>query len=68
MTAQMFDVFPVVANPKKTNDAIAVKDSMTINALAQNFDMSRPAVSKHVKILSAPGSFPSKICREAFAP
>jgi DNA-binding transcriptional ArsR family regulator len=27
------------------------KDSMTINSLAENFDMSRPAVSKHVKIL-----------------
>jgi len=27
------------------------KDSMTINTIAENFDMSRPAVSKHVKIL-----------------
>jgi DNA-binding transcriptional ArsR family regulator len=27
------------------------KDNMTINSLAENFDMSRPAVSKHVKIL-----------------
>lgn len=27
------------------------KDSMTINSLAENFDMRRPAVSKHVKIL-----------------
>ena len=27
------------------------KDSMTINALAENFDMSRPAVSKHIKIM-----------------
>jgi DNA-binding transcriptional regulator GbsR (MarR family) len=27
------------------------KDSMTINAIAGNFDMSRPAVSKHIKIL-----------------
>lgn len=26
-------------------------DSLTINTLAENFDMSRPAVSKHVKIL-----------------
>jgi DNA-binding transcriptional ArsR family regulator len=24
---------------------------MTINALAENFDMSRPAVSKHIKIM-----------------
>uniref|UniRef100_UPI002B4061BC ArsR/SmtB family transcription factor n=1 Tax=Pseudomonas aeruginosa TaxID=287 RepID=UPI002B4061BC len=27
------------------------KDSMTINAIAENFDMSRPAVSKHIKVL-----------------
>ena len=27
------------------------QDSMTINALAENFDMSRPAVSKHIKIM-----------------
>jgi DNA-binding transcriptional ArsR family regulator len=27
------------------------KESLTINALAENFDMSRPAVSKHIKIM-----------------
>jgi DNA-binding transcriptional ArsR family regulator len=27
------------------------QDSLTINSLADNFDMSRPAVSKHIKIL-----------------
>jgi DNA-binding transcriptional ArsR family regulator len=27
------------------------KDNMTINTLAENFDMSRPAVSKHIKIM-----------------
>jgi len=31
------------------------KDSMTINALAEKFDMSRAAVSKHVKILHSSG-------------
>jgi DNA-binding transcriptional ArsR family regulator len=31
------------------------KDSMTINSLAENFDMSRPAVSKHIKILYTAG-------------
>ena|ERR1700712_3477873 len=30
-------------------------DSLTISALAQNFDMSRPAVSKHIKILHGAG-------------
>ncbi|OIR00748.1 bacterial regulatory protein, arsR family [mine drainage metagenome] len=27
------------------------KNSLTINQLGENFDMSRPAVSKHIKIL-----------------
>lgn len=31
------------------------RDSLTINALAKNFDMSRPAVSKHIKILEQAG-------------
>ncbi|GAA4086319.1 hypothetical protein GCM10022392_04070 [Mucilaginibacter panaciglaebae] len=31
------------------------EDSLTINSLADNFDMSRPAVSKHVKILETAG-------------
>lgn len=30
-------------------------DSLTINSLAENFDMSRPAVSKHIKILQTAG-------------
>jgi len=31
------------------------KDSLTINSLAEHFDMSRPAVSKHIKILEGAG-------------
>jgi DNA-binding transcriptional ArsR family regulator len=31
------------------------KNSLTINNLADNFDMSRPAVSKHIKILYGAG-------------
>jgi len=31
------------------------KESLTINSLAQHFDMTRPAVSKHVKILYTAG-------------
>lgn len=30
-------------------------NSLTINKLADNFDMSRPAVSKHIKILYGAG-------------
>jgi DNA-binding transcriptional ArsR family regulator len=31
------------------------KRSLTINSLADNFEMSRPAVSKHIKILDSAG-------------
>ncbi len=31
------------------------EDSLTINSLADNFEMSRPAVSKHIKILYSAG-------------
>ena len=31
------------------------QNSLTINSLAENFDMSRPAVSKHIKILEGAG-------------
>ena len=34
---------------------LLTEDSLTINSLADNFDMSRPAVSKHVKILESAG-------------
>lgn len=52
MRAQTRDVFQVIADPSRRQMLVMLsKDSMTINSLAQNFDMSRPAVSKHVKIL-----------------
>jgi DNA-binding transcriptional ArsR family regulator len=52
MTAQTFDTFQVIADPSRRQMLqLLSKDSMTINALAENFDMSRPAVSKHIKIL-----------------
>jgi len=52
MTAQTFDAFQVIADPSRRQMLrLLSKDSMTINALAENFDMSRPAVSKHIKIM-----------------
>jgi DNA-binding transcriptional ArsR family regulator len=48
----MLDAFQVIADPSRRQMLIMLsKDSMTINALAGNFEMSRPAVSKHVKVL-----------------
>ena len=52
MSAQTLDAFQVIADPSRRRMLTMLsKDSMTINSLAENFDMSRPAVSKHIKIL-----------------
>jgi DNA-binding transcriptional ArsR family regulator len=52
MPAHTLDAFQVIADPSRRQMLVMLsKDNMTINALAENFDMSRPAVSKHVKIL-----------------
>ncbi|HEY8968682.1 MAG TPA: metalloregulator ArsR/SmtB family transcription factor [Puia sp.] len=52
MPTNTLDAFQVIADPSRRQMLqMLSKDSMTINALAENFDMSRPAVSKHVKIL-----------------
>jgi DNA-binding transcriptional ArsR family regulator len=52
MQTQTLDTFQVIADPSRRQMLMMLsKDSMTINSLAENFDMSRPAVSKHIKIL-----------------
>ena len=52
MSTQTLDAFQVIADPSRRQMLMMLsKDSMTINSLAENFDMSRPAVSKHIKIL-----------------
>ena len=56
MTVQTLDAFQVIADPSRRQMMqLLSKDSMTINALAENFDMSRPAVSKHIKIMYTAG-------------
>ncbi|HWB25720.1 MAG TPA: metalloregulator ArsR/SmtB family transcription factor [Chitinophagaceae bacterium] len=50
------DVFQVIADPSRREMLkLLSMNSLTINNLAENFDMSRPAVSKHIKILNAAG-------------
>ncbi len=50
------NLFQAIADPNRRQILFLLsKDSLTINSLAENFDMSRPAVSKHVKILSTAG-------------
>ena len=52
MSTQTLDAFQVIADPSRRQMLTMLsKDSMTINSLAENFDMSRPAVSKHIKIM-----------------
>ncbi|HSH65641.1 MAG TPA: metalloregulator ArsR/SmtB family transcription factor [Bacteroidia bacterium] len=50
------DHFQVVADPSRRQILhLLSKDRMSINTLAENFDMSRPAVSKHIKVLHETG-------------
>jgi DNA-binding transcriptional ArsR family regulator len=52
MTAQTLDAFQVIADPSRRQMMMMLsKNNMTISSLAENFDMSRPAVSKHIKIM-----------------
>src|SRR5882762_11455060 len=56
MAQPTLDVFQVIADPSRRKMLkLLSKESLTINNLAENFDMSRPAVSKHVKILYSAG-------------
>ena len=56
MAKPTLDAFQVIADPSRRQMLrLLSKDSMTINNLASNFEMSRPAVSKHIKILNSAG-------------
>ncbi|WP_291911618.1 helix-turn-helix transcriptional regulator [Chitinophaga sp. CB10] len=50
------DIFQAIADPSRREILhLLSHQTLTINELAENFDMSRPAVSKHVKVLSQSG-------------
>lgn len=52
MATPTLDAFQVIGDASRRKMLmLLMQDSMTINSLADNFDMSRPAVSKHIKIL-----------------
>src|SRR5580692_3420139 len=56
MAQPILDAFQVIADPSRRQMLMLLsKESRTINSLAANFDMSRPAVSKHIKILYGAG-------------
>ncbi|HTM97655.1 MAG TPA: metalloregulator ArsR/SmtB family transcription factor [Pedobacter sp.] len=50
------DVFQAIADPTRREiiNLIAFK-SLNLNAISENFDMSRPAISQHIKILTECG-------------
>lgn len=46
------DVFQAIADPtRRTILDLLAEQSLTLNGIAEHFDISRPAISKHVKIL-----------------
>jgi DNA-binding transcriptional ArsR family regulator len=56
MKTQTLDAFQVIADPSRRKMLMMLsKNSMTINSIAENFDMSRPAVSKHIKVMYQAG-------------
>ncbi|HXD77330.1 MAG TPA: metalloregulator ArsR/SmtB family transcription factor [Puia sp.] len=56
MSAITPDAFQVIADPSRREMLrLLSKGSMTINVLAGNFEMSRPAVSKHIKLMHNAG-------------
>ena len=52
MAVPTLDVFQVIADPSRRQMLRMLSEkSLPINSLGEHFDMSRPAVSKHVKIM-----------------
>ena len=50
------DVFQAIADPTRREIIrLVAKQSLNVNAVAEQFDISRPAVSKHMKILEECG-------------
>ena len=50
------DVFQAIADPTRREIInLIAHQSMNLNAVAEKFDVSRPAISKHIKILTECG-------------
>ena len=50
------DVFQAIADPnRRAILSLLASNRMTLNGVAENFRISRPAVSKHIKILKECG-------------
>lgn len=50
------DVFQAIADPtRRAIIGMLSKESLNLKAVAENFDISRPAISKHIRILTECG-------------
>lgn len=50
------DVFQAIADPVRRDIIqLLAKEALTVNSVAERFDVSRPAISKHLKILQECG-------------
>ena len=50
------DVFQAIADPTRREIITMIsQQSLNLNAVAENFSVSRPAISKHIKILTECG-------------
>lgn len=50
------DVFQAIADPTRREIIhLLSRQSLNLNAVADNFEISRPAISKHIKILTECG-------------
>ena len=56
MKSKLIDPFQAIADPNRRQILFLLStEKQSINAIASNFNMSRPAISKHIKILTEAG-------------
>lgn len=50
------DVYQAIADPTRRDIlGLLAQESLNLNAIAENFEVSRPAISQHIKILDESG-------------
>ncbi|MEX1212646.1 MAG: metalloregulator ArsR/SmtB family transcription factor [Balneolaceae bacterium] len=50
------DVYQAIADPTRRHIlGLLVREPLSLNRIAENFEMSRPAISQHIKILDESG-------------
>ncbi|MDL5511154.1 metalloregulator ArsR/SmtB family transcription factor [Arenibacter sp. M-2] len=56
MSFQQVDTFSAIADSNRRQILLLLStESQSINSLAENFEISRPAISKHIKLLELSG-------------